>query len=70
VLLLAHVGHYAIWLLYAVPVLIVSAAIVKSYVSQRQAIDAPPAGGDDREDSAGRQSPESETGPAGRRPSR
>ncbi|MGN6255529.1 MAG: NADH-quinone oxidoreductase subunit C [Solirubrobacterales bacterium] len=27
--------------------------------------DVPPAGGDDREDSAGRQSPRSETGPAG-----
>ncbi|HWC47259.1 MAG TPA: NADH-quinone oxidoreductase subunit C [Solirubrobacterales bacterium] len=27
--------------------------------------DAPPVGGDDREDSAGRQSPRSETGPAG-----
>ena len=34
---LAHVGHYAIWVLYAVPVLIVSAAIVKSFVSQRRA---------------------------------
>ncbi|HYH53841.1 MAG TPA: hypothetical protein VD761_06895 [Solirubrobacterales bacterium] len=34
---LAHIGHQLIWLLYAVPVLIVSAAIVKSYVSQRRA---------------------------------
>jgi len=66
VLPLAHVGHYAIWLLYAVPVLIVSAAIVRSYISQREAIDAPPAGGDDREDSPDRESPRSETGPAGR----
>jgi hypothetical protein len=65
-LLFAHIGHQLIWVLYAIPVLIVSAAIVKSYLSQRQAIDAPPAGGDDREDSAGRQSPRSETGPAGR----
>ncbi len=63
---LAHVGHYFIWVLYAVPVLIVGAAIVRSYISQRQAIDAPPAGGDDREDSPGRESPRSETGPAGR----
>jgi hypothetical protein len=37
VLPLAHVGHYAIYLLYAVPVLVVSAAIVKSYVAQRRA---------------------------------
>jgi len=63
---LAHVVHQFIWFLYAVPVLIVAAAIVKSYVSQRQAIDAPPAGGDDREDSPDRESPRSETGPAGR----
>jgi hypothetical protein len=65
-MLLAHIGHQLIWLLYVIPVLIVSAAIVKSYVSQRHAIDAPPAGGDDREDSPGRESPRSETGPAGR----
>jgi hypothetical protein len=65
-LLYAHVGHQLIWLLYAVPVLIVSGAIVKSFISQRQAIDAPPAGGDDREDSPDRESPRSETGPAGR----
>jgi hypothetical protein len=66
VLLLAHIGHQLIWVLYAIPVLIVSGAIVKSYISQRKAIDAPPAGGDDREDSPGRESPRSETGPAGR----
>jgi hypothetical protein len=66
VLPLAHVGHYFVWVLYAVPVLIVAIAIVKSFISQRQAIDAPPAGGDDREDSPGRESPRSETGPAGR----
>ena len=63
---LAHVAHWGIWFLYAVPVLIVSGAIIRSFISQRQALDAPPAGGDDSEDSAGRQSPESETGPAGR----
>jgi hypothetical protein len=62
---LAHVGHYAIWILYAVPVLVVSAAILKSFISQRQAVGAPPAGGDDREDSPDRESPRSETGPAG-----
>jgi hypothetical protein len=36
VLPLAHVGHYAIWILYAVPVLIVSAAIVRSMIVQRR----------------------------------
>jgi len=62
---LAHAGHYAIWVLYVLPVLVVVGAILKSFASQRQA-NFPPAGGDDSEDSAGRQSPESETGPAGR----
>ncbi|MGN6558554.1 MAG: hypothetical protein ACTHLH_11180 [Solirubrobacterales bacterium] len=61
---LAHVGHY-LWALYVLPILIVVAAIVKSYASQRQPANAPPAGGDDREDSPGRESPRSETGPAG-----
>jgi hypothetical protein len=37
VLLLAHIGHQLIWLLYAVPVLVVSAAILKSFVAQRRA---------------------------------
>jgi hypothetical protein len=37
VLLLAHVGHYAIWVLYAVPVLIVTGAIVRSTIAQRRA---------------------------------
>lgn len=32
----AHVGHYAIWILYAVPVLIVAGAIVRSMVAQRR----------------------------------
>jgi hypothetical protein len=36
VLPLAHVGHYAIYILYAVPVLIVSAAIVRSMIMQRR----------------------------------
>jgi hypothetical protein len=63
---LAHVVHQLMWILYAVPVLVVLAAIVKSFIAQRQAVGAPPAGGDDREDPAGRQSPRSETGPAGR----
>lgn len=43
--LLAHVGHYAIWILYVIPVLIVGAAIVKSFISQRREIGDPPAGG-------------------------
>jgi hypothetical protein len=33
---LAHVGHYWIWVLYAVPILIVAAAIVKSMIAQRR----------------------------------
>jgi hypothetical protein len=65
VLPLAHVAHYSLWVLYAVPILIVLVAIVKSFIAQRQAIDTPPAGGDDIEDSPGRESPISETGPAG-----
>jgi hypothetical protein len=68
VLPLAHAGHYAIWAFYALPVLVVAGAILKTYISQRHSTDAPPAGGDDREDSAGRQSPRSETGPAGQAP--
>jgi hypothetical protein len=37
VLPLAHAGHWALWILYAVPVLIVSAAIVRSMIAQRRA---------------------------------
>lgn len=33
----AHVGHYAIWILYVVPVLIVAVAIVRSMLAQRRA---------------------------------
>ena len=33
---LAHVGHYALWVLYVVPVLIVAAAIVRNMRAQRQ----------------------------------
>jgi hypothetical protein len=63
---LAHVVHQLIWVLYAIPILIVAVAILKSFITQRRAANESPAGGDDSEDSAGRQSPESETGPAGR----
>jgi hypothetical protein len=35
----AHVGHYALWVLYAIPVLIVAVAIVRSTVAQRRARD-------------------------------
>jgi hypothetical protein len=35
VLLLAHAGHWAIWVLYSVPVLIVLASIVISFVRDR-----------------------------------
>jgi hypothetical protein len=45
VLPLAHAGHYALWILYALPVLIVAFAIAKSFVSQRRAENASPAGG-------------------------
>jgi hypothetical protein len=62
---LAHVGHY-LWVLYLLPVLIVIGGIVRSSVFQRRAENAPPAGGDDFEDSPARESPKSETGPAGR----
>jgi hypothetical protein len=64
---LAHVGHY-LWVFYLLPVAIVVGGIAKSSISQRRAADASPAGGDDREDSPGRESPRSETGPAGRAP--
>lgn len=33
----AHVVHQLIWVLYAVPVLIVIAAIVRSMIAQRRA---------------------------------
>jgi len=34
---LAHVVHQAIWILYAIPILIVAAAIARSMIAQRQA---------------------------------
>jgi flagellar biosynthesis/type III secretory pathway M-ring protein FliF/YscJ len=37
VLPLAHAGHYALWVLYVVPVLIVAFAIVRSTIAQRRA---------------------------------
>jgi len=67
VLPLAHVAHY-LWVLYVLPVLIVAASIVKTTVTQRRAANASPAGGDDCEDPPARESPQSETGPAGRQP--
>jgi cytochrome c-type biogenesis protein CcmH/NrfF len=36
VVLLAHAGHWLIWVLYAVPVLIVVVSIVASVVRQRR----------------------------------
>ena len=63
---LAHVGHY-LWAFYLLPVLFVVAAIVRGQLLTRGK-GATPAGGDDREDSPGRESPRSETGPAGRKP--
>jgi hypothetical protein len=41
---LAHVVHQLLWILYAIPILIVAVAIVRSTIAQRRA---------DREDSAG-----------------
>jgi hypothetical protein len=63
---LAHVGHY-LWAFYLLPVLFVVAAIVRGQLLTRTKGD-PPAGGYDREDSPARESPRSETGPAGRQP--
>jgi hypothetical protein len=37
VLLLAHAGHYAIWLFYALPVLVVIGAIARSAILTRRA---------------------------------
>jgi len=37
VLPLAHVVHQLLWVLYAIPVLIVAAAIVRSTIAQRRA---------------------------------
>lgn len=42
---LAHVLHQLVWVLYAVPVLIVAVAIVKSMIAQRRL-------GDDEEERA------------------
>jgi heme exporter protein D len=36
VLPLAHVAHYGLWFLYAIPILIVAAAIVRSMAAQRR----------------------------------
>jgi hypothetical protein len=36
---LAHAGHYALWVLYALPVLFVVFAIVRSTIAQRRAGD-------------------------------
>lgn len=33
---LAHAGHYAVWILYVLPVLIVVVAIVRSMIVQRR----------------------------------
>jgi hypothetical protein len=37
VLPLAHAGHWALWILYAIPNLIVVVAIVRSTIAQRRA---------------------------------
>ncbi len=33
---LAHAGHYALWVLYALPVLVVAFAIVRNTIAQRR----------------------------------
>ena len=33
---LAHAGHYALWVLYVLPVLVVVGAIVRSAIAQRR----------------------------------
>jgi hypothetical protein len=33
----AHVGHYAVWILYVIPVLVVVGAIVRSAILTRRA---------------------------------
>ena len=35
-ILLAHVGHWSMWVLYLVPVAIVFVAIIRSYLEQRR----------------------------------
>jgi cytochrome c-type biogenesis protein CcmH/NrfF len=42
VLVLAHAGHWLIWVLYAVPVLIVLGSIVASVMRQRRESAAEP----------------------------
>jgi heme exporter protein D len=37
VLPLAHAGHYAVWVLYVIPVLVVVGAIVRSAILTRRA---------------------------------
>jgi hypothetical protein len=37
VLPLAHAGHYALWVLYVLPVLVVVGAIIRSAIAQRRA---------------------------------
>jgi hypothetical protein len=37
VLPLAHAGHYALWVLYVLPVLVVVGAILRSAIVQRRA---------------------------------
>jgi hypothetical protein len=37
VFLLAHAGHWALWVLYAVPVLIVLGATAQAFIRERRA---------------------------------
>jgi heme exporter protein D len=42
---LAHAGHYVVWALYALPVLVVLGAIVRTVlVEKRRKRDGPPGG--------------------------
>ncbi len=49
-LLLAHAGHWSVWVLYSVPVLAVIIAIVVSSLRARRLDSAPPAADDEPAD--------------------
>ncbi len=61
-LVLAHVGHWAIWLLYAVPVLIVLGSIAVQIVRNREASVAGDAGNGEHEGKTGDREPDARPG--------
>jgi len=42
---LAHAGHYAVWALYLLPVILVILGVLKTTLRNRRNKDAPPGGG-------------------------